>query len=273
MLLEIDLHSLEKEALNNNGWWSFAFILLLIITPSLSYYLISNWRIKRWENSILPKSAEDTPRNYAMAYLCLAMLLMKNDRREFQQKQSRLNHALAGFSHSLRDLETEFNELIQKDISMKHIARWVNWRFNRIEREELLYLLIEISLIDGSITMAEQDILFALSDHLEISRKELKSMVASHYQRIEREQREYYKRQQEWRKRARASQDTNSNKDRAFEILGISSHASEAEIKKAYRSLVKKHHPDRYSGHDEAIVKAAEARFIEIQKAYEIVNT
>ncbi len=272
VLLEVDWNTVEKDALNSHGLWSVALVLFIIVAPGLLYYFYSNWKLKRWENSILPKTGEETPRNFALAYLCLATLLMKNDSRESKLKQSRLNHALSGFSHSLRDLETEFNAILKKDIRLKHVARWVNWKFNHTEREELMYLLIEISLIDGSITSKEKVILFELAEHLEISRKELRSMVASHLQKMEREQREHRKRQREWREKERKARVVKTDRERAFEILGISPHASEDEIKKAYRSLVKKHHPDRFAGQDEAIIKAAEARFIEIQQAYEIIE-
>src|SRR5437762_2059349 len=52
-----------------------------------------------------------------------------------------------------------------------------------------------------------------------------------------------------------------------YEGLGISRNASADDIKRAYRSLARKHHPDVNPGD-----KGAEARFKEAQKAYDILG-
>lgn len=54
-----------------------------------------------------------------------------------------------------------------------------------------------------------------------------------------------------------------------YEILGVPKNASEDEIKKAYRKLAMKHHPDRNQG-DSA--KAAEEKFKEAKEAYEMLS-
>ncbi len=51
-----------------------------------------------------------------------------------------------------------------------------------------------------------------------------------------------------------------------YEVLGVTKNASEAELKKAYRRLAMKHHPDRNPGD-----AAAEAKFKEAKEAYEIL--
>ena len=52
-----------------------------------------------------------------------------------------------------------------------------------------------------------------------------------------------------------------------YEVLGIAKSASEAEIKKAFRGLAKKHHPDKHAGD-----ATAKKRFQEISGAYDILG-
>src|SRR3989338_1688727 len=60
---------------------------------------------------------------------------------------------------------------------------------------------------------------------------------------------------------------TGTNKRDYYEVLGLSRTASAEEIKKAYRKLALKHHPDRNKGN-----KEAEERFKEAAEAYAILS-
>ena len=52
-----------------------------------------------------------------------------------------------------------------------------------------------------------------------------------------------------------------------YEVLGVGRDASEREVKKAYKRLAMKFHPDRNPGDEEA-----EASFKEVKEAYEILT-
>jgi DnaJ like chaperone protein len=65
---------------------------------------------------------------------------------------------------------------------------------------------------------------------------------------------------------------TNEKKD-PYTILGIQPGASEEEIKKAYRNLANKYHPDKVSHMGEEFRELAEKKFKEIQEAYQYLKS
>ena len=52
-----------------------------------------------------------------------------------------------------------------------------------------------------------------------------------------------------------------------YSLLGVSRNASEQELKKAYKKLAMKYHPDRNQGDKDA----AEKKFKEVSEAYEVL--
>ena len=63
----------------------------------------------------------------------------------------------------------------------------------------------------------------------------------------------------------------NTNKD-LYEILGLSKNASDNDIKKAYKKLALKYHPDRQGNKSDKEKKEAEEKFKEISFAYSILS-
>jgi len=59
-----------------------------------------------------------------------------------------------------------------------------------------------------------------------------------------------------------------AEKEDFYKVLGVERNASDAEIKKKYRSLAMKYHPDRNADNPEA----AEAKFKQVKEAYEVLS-
>ncbi|MGI6253326.1 MAG: J domain-containing protein [Aminivibrio sp.] len=66
-----------------------------------------------------------------------------------------------------------------------------------------------------------------------------------------------------------------TRKKTPYEVLGCSPSASDDEIKRRYRELLAKYHPDKFIGQnlDEEFVELASRKFQEIQEAYDALRT
>ena len=56
-----------------------------------------------------------------------------------------------------------------------------------------------------------------------------------------------------------------------YQVLGVPSTATDEEVKKAYRNLARKYHPDNY--HDNPLADLAQERMKEINEAYEAIQS
>lgn len=76
---------------------------------------------------------------------------------------------------------------------------------------------------------------------------------------------------EDFNKRYRENQTGGANLASYYQILNISPAASKEEVKKAYRDLVKQHHPDKYVNGTQEEIDYHEKKLKEINDAYEII--
>ena len=142
-----------------------------------------------------------------------------------------------------QELFKQFNQEINKSsVDLRTICAGFSQHTSYATREQIMYFLVDLAKADGYITDAEISKLSEIAGYLRI---------------------------QNWQ-RIRALFEESS--DQAYKVLGISKEAEVAVIKKAYRELVKKYHPDKVITDDQALKAGAEEKFKQVQKAYETIQ-
>ena len=117
------------------------------------------------------------------------------------------------------------------------------------ERLQLMNFLIIISKIDGHVTQEELAALYEVGAYMRIQRSDIESLL-----NLENNS---------------SVSNSDYSLEEAYKVLGVSPDATDEEVKKAYRKLALKHHPDRVAKLGDDVRKAAEKKFQEINSAKE----
>lgn len=119
---------------------------------------------------------------------------------------------------------------------------------NSEQRVQLVQLLIQMARVDGSISPIEMQTLRFIASYLGLGPSIVDHLAGGSYS---------------------SSSRTSSfnNLEEAYRTLGISSSATDDEVRKAYRRLALKYHPDKVAQQDEAAREAAAAQFSKITEA------
>lgn len=138
-----------------------------------------------------------------------------------------------------------FNEEIKKKgLSTQSICQNLRNVMRYESRLQVLHFLFSIAKADGHVSEAEVQEINRISGYLGLNYRDFESIKAMFF----------------------------SNPDSAYKILEIERSATTSEIKTAYRTMVKKYHPDKLQHMDEVYRKGAEEKFRKVQEAYEQIQ-
>lgn len=139
--------------------------------------------------------------------------------------------------HALRDI-------LQKDIPLSQVCMQIRQNMQYASRLELLHLLYQVAKSDGSIDPTELAVINTIANGLGISSADAQSIKATFYDDLE----------------------------SAYQVLEITSSATDEEVKKAYKKMAVKYHPDKVSHLGEDVQKSATEKFKKINEAYEKIK-
>ena len=137
-------------------------------------------------------------------------------------------------------------QLLTEDIDPVAVSRQMAQYINYSTRLEFVRLLLEVSNSDGDIAPQELDIIELIATNMAVQPADYQSLLAL-YQR---------------------HKDVNW----AYTALEISPSATNDEVKKAYRRMAMKYHPDKVANASEELRKQATEKFRGINEAYEHIK-
>lgn len=185
-----------------------------------------------------------SPADFELNLLSLASFVIKADGKVSQSELDyvRLYFVQAYGKDRANATFKVFNDVVKRrDVDARRIGMMLRARTRYESRLQILHFLFNIANADGHITTAEVQVIQQLAGYLSIEMRDFNSIKAMFFK----------------------------NPDSAYKILEIDKSATDAEIKKAYRTMVKKYHPDKLVDMDEAYRKGAEEKFRSVQEAYE----
>jgi len=157
--------------------------------------------------------------------------------------------------HKMRDLQSG-------DIPIGDVCSQIKHNTDYTTRYHMLDFLFGIANADGDITSSELQMLRTICIHLGIRMGDYTSIRERHmgggygYSGGS----------------SRASGSTSRSAKDPYKVLGIERTATDDEVKKAYRRMAMKYHPDKVANMSEDVRKNAEAQFREINEAYEDIK-
>jgi len=180
--------------------------------------------------------------DFAISLLVLSAAVMKADEKVMK---SELNYVKDFLRHQFGEAKAKqlvmiLQDILKKDIQVMEVSMQIKQYMDYSSRLQLLHFLFGIAQADGQVHDNEVSQIEAIAGYLGISQKDINSIKAMFVK----------------------------DKEAPYKILEISSDASDEEVKKAYRKMALKYHPDRVNHLGEDVQKSAEDKFKKVADAY-----
>jgi DnaJ like chaperone protein len=191
-------------------------------------------------------SSMNTTGSFVTSLLVLVAAVMKADQKLMR---SELNYVKDYFRKSFGQESAEeaiqlLRKILKQDIPVHEVAQQIRTHMDYSSRLQMLHFLYGIAGADGHIHQKEKDTIEFIASHMGISQKDLNSIKSMFIEET----------------------------DYAYKILEVDPSASNDEIKKAYRKMANKYHPDKVSHLGEDFQQAANQKFQKVNEAYEKIK-
>ncbi len=243
-------------------------VALLIFTPIAIGVGIFAYKTRHgptWRKGIFPSKIKFNQDNLLEAYLALGAILVLFDYGKTKGKTQFINNY---FNRYFKFSNYNFGDSLlfsmKYPIQIDTVCVWLNMHLkDEGEKAQVIYFLTGLALIKGTLTKKELAFLQLMNSKLGLSSQNLERIIAIY---------ESYYANKKTKKGETTRKKSRPKIEYYGSILGVSAKSTLAEIKKAYRSLAKVHHPDVFANASDAQQKMAKEKFVKIQEAYEYLS-
>jgi len=184
--------------------------------------------------------------DFILTFLVLSAAVMKADK---VIKRSELNYVKNFLLTNFGEAQTKealqvLKGLLEKDIPLDEVCQQVRVSMSAPLKLQIIHYLYGIANADREIHPNEISIIEQISIKIGLSMRDHNSVKSMFVKEI----------------------------DSSYDILGITPAATNDEIKKAYRSMAVKYHPDKVANMGEDIENAAKRKFQTLNEAYEEIK-
>ena len=231
-------------------------------------------------NSIKKKKIYRQQHNYSRdkfteILLSLAAYIIKVDG---VVKESELKyvtkHLFQNYSpENAQRLYQNLRNYIESDINIENICQELYKNATVHEKLYLIQFLLGLISSSGTFQQREIDAVQQISDKIGVGRSDFESIKAMFFMFNQGRGYQYSTGSQSYSgSYSSGASRTSYNLENEYSILEIPSTATDDEVKKAYRRLAQKYHPDKVNHLGEEIRKDAETKFVKLNQAYERIK-
>tara|TARA_B000000475_G_scaffold180549_1_gene145323 strand:+ start:27689 stop:28423 length:735 start_codon:yes stop_codon:yes gene_type:complete len=225
-------------------WGGLGWVLGGPIGAIIGYSLGSMKDQSNYSNNYFDsKSYPSTqPGDFMVSLLVLFGAVMKADRKMLKSELDFVKTFLAKEFNSkqVQDFMALFRDILKQDYPMSDVCKQIARSMDHPSRLELIHILFGLSLSDGNIHPNEEKLIHTISNYLNINKNDFSSIRAMFIKDIESD----------------------------YKILEIPKSSTDEQVKKAYRKMAIKYHPDKVSHLGEEVKNLAEEKFKMVNQAY-----
>jgi DnaJ like chaperone protein len=192
------------------------------------------------------KTYSSQPGDFGASLLVLVAAVMKADGKVLKVE---LDYVKQFFLKQFGSERTKehlllLREVLKKDIPLNEVCLQIRTYTMYPARLQLLHLLFGVASVDGEIHASEINIISQIASYLAIKQEDFISIKAMFLREV----------------------------DGDYKILEIDKNVTDEEVKKAYRRMAVKYHPDKVSHMGDEYKNSAKEKFQKVQEAYENIK-